>query len=234
MRPVVICHMTCSLDGKVTGDFLSSPAGLAAAEEYYAIHRNFSADAFACGRVTMEGSFTGGCTPDLSPFRGQTLSRTDHIAVPDARFFAVAFDRRGRLGWQTSFIRDEDPGYDNAHVVEVLCEDTPDERLCWLQKVGVSYLFAGKEELDIPLALEKLGALGIRTLLLEGGSLLNGAFLRAGVIDELSLVVAPITADGADGPLFAESIQENYRLTAARPLAGDCVWLRYQKKGELL
>ena len=68
MRPHVICHMTTSIDGKVTGKFLETPQGLMAADEYYRIHRDLHADDFACGRITMEGSFTGGWYPDLKPF----------------------------------------------------------------------------------------------------------------------------------------------------------------------
>ena len=38
-RPCVICHMTTSLDGKVTGDFLSHPSSAKAIDTYYRIHR---------------------------------------------------------------------------------------------------------------------------------------------------------------------------------------------------
>lgn len=56
MRPYVICHMTTSIDGKVTGDFLYREACAPAIEEYYRLNREIPAEAFACGRVTMEGS----------------------------------------------------------------------------------------------------------------------------------------------------------------------------------
>ena len=168
MRPHVICHMTTSIDGKVTGKFLETPQGLMAADEYYRIHRDLHADAFACGRITMEGSFTGGWYPDLKPFEGISVSRDDHIADPKARFFCVAFDRRGRLGWKTPVIEDDDPGYNGAHVIEVLCEEVKDEYLAWLRSSGISYIFAGRNEMDLSLALSKLGSLfNIRTLLLE-------------------------------------------------------------------
>ena len=91
-----------------------------ASDEYYRVHRDLHADAFACGRITMEGSFTGGWYPDLKPFEGVSVSRDDHVANPDADFFCVAFDRRGRLGWKTPVIEDDDPGYDRAHIIEVL------------------------------------------------------------------------------------------------------------------
>lgn len=221
-RPYIICHMVTSIDGKVTGDFLGAPACGAATEVYYELNRNYRADAFACGRVTMEGSFTGGWYPDLTAFASAQFPREDYVADKAAAFFAVAFDRRGRLGWKTARIRDEDPGYGDAHIIEVLCEDVPDAYLAYLQSVGVSYIFAGGQELNLPLALEKLhDFFGIRRLLLEGGSLINGAFQREGVIDELSLVVTTLVAGAEDKPLFMDSAMEDYSLAE---VSGMTTW----------
>ena len=53
-----------------------------------------------------------------------------------------------------------------------------------LRGEGVSYLFAGKQDLDLALLLEILNReLGIKRLLLEGGGRANGSFLRAGLVD---------------------------------------------------
>lgn len=230
-RPYIICHMVTSIDGKVTGNFLYSPECEAATEAYYQINRDFQADAFACGRVTMEGSFTGGWYPDLAEFVDVKIERKDYVADKEAGFYAVAFDRLGKLGWKGSKIVDEDPGYGNAHIIEVLCEEVSDAYLAYLQKTGVSYVFAGKAEMDLPLALEKLKTLfGIEKLLLEGGSILNGAFLKSHVVDELSLVVAPMIAEAEDKPVFYGSDIESFELMQAKVLEGGNLWLQYRKK----
>lgn len=229
-RPHIICHMTTSIDGKVTGNFLSRPECESATESYYQINRDYHADAFACGRVTMEESFTHGYQPDLSGFADVVIQHEDYIADKDAGFFAVAFDRHGRLGWQTAKIIDDDPGYDNAHIIEVLCEDASDAYLAYLQSIGVSYIFVGKEQLNLSLALDKLyRVFGIKKLLLEGGSIINGAFERENVIDELSLVVAPMIAEADGKPLFYESEIQNYTLTETKLLPDSVVWLHYLK-----
>lgn len=231
MRPYIICHMTTSIDGKVTGNFLWREECAPAIEEYYRLNREWDAQAFACGRVTMEGSFTGGWYPDLSEFEGVKVERADFVANNKATRYAVSFDRRGRLGWKTSEIVDEDPGYGGAHIIEVLCENVSDAYLVYLQKVGISYVFAGKTEMDLAIAVEKLkGLFDIKVLLLEGGSVINGAFQRAGLIDELSLVQAPIVAEADDKPLFAGSALENYRLEEAKVLGEGTLWSRYKKK----
>jgi len=203
-RPYIVCHMVTSLDGKVTGDFLFRKECEKATEHYYEINRNMKPDGFACGRVTMEESFTKGWYPDLRGYDAPQGYRWKMDFIPQvlSGFYAVAFDPHGRLGWQGSRIVDEDPGYGGAQIIEVVSEQVDARYLGYLESIGVAFVFAGKEELDIPLALHKLRRFfGIQLLLLEGGSILNGAFYRAGCIDELSLVEAPITAEEGAKPL---------------------------------
>ena len=78
----------------------------------------------------------------------------------------------------------------------------------------IPYIFSGEDKIDVKLALFKLkNIVGIDTLLLEGGSIINGAFQRANAIDELSLVVTPVVADKDDKPLFMDSTVQNFELT---------------------
>ena len=66
-------------------------------------------------------------------------------------------------------------------------------------------------------------------LLLEGGSIINGAFEREGVIDELSLVTAPVVADKNSKPLFMDSGIMNFELAKAENIQGNLV-LEYKVK----
>lgn len=228
IRPVVICHMVTSIDGKVTGDLLSSEKGLQVCDSYYEINRMLKGDAFACGRITMETSFTGGFRPDLSPF-DTDMPCEDYVAMKHD-YYAISFDRHGSVGWTDSMIHDEDEGYDNCHIIEVLTENTPGAMLAYYRSIGVSYIFAGKDDINIKTALCKLYSLfGIKKLLLEGGSIINGAFQREDLIDSLSLIVAPITADKDDKPLFMGSVMNEFRLIGANPMNDGSVWLRYTR-----
>ncbi len=229
-RPYIICHMTSSSDLKVTGNFLSFPECEGAIEKYYEINRNYKADAFACGRITMESSFTNGFRPDLSSFKNKIIPREDYIADKDASFFAVSFDRHGNLGWKTSEISKEDPGYDKSHIIEVLLEDTPDENLAYYKSIGVSYIFAGKDEMDIDIALFKLKKLfNIELLLLEGGSIINTTFNNKGVIDEISLVKTNIEAENDDKPLFERNDLSHFHLEKTIEYDGY-TYLNYKKR----
>ena len=235
MRPYIICHMVISIDGKVTGDFLFQDECAEATDIYYRINRERKADGFICGRVTMEGSFTDGWYPDLSqykPVHHDMDMKMDFIVDDLSGFYAIAFDTHGKLGWRSNKIIDPDgdPGYDGAQIIEVLSEDVDERYLGYLEAMEIPYIFAGETAIDVELALFKLKTIiGCETLLLEGGSIINGAFERAGVVDELSLVVAPVIAGKDSKPLFMDSDIENFELVKAENDNGNLV-LNYKRK----
>jgi riboflavin biosynthesis pyrimidine reductase len=79
--------------------------------------------------------------------------------------------------------------------------------------------------------------LGVRRLLLEGGGGANGAFLRAGLVDEFNLILCP-TVDGAKGaPSVFDSPEADtdqrapvtaMTLESSRALEGGAMLLRYR------
>ncbi len=233
VKPYIICHMVTSIDGKVTGDFLSRPECEAACEVYYEYNRAYNrngANGFLCGRVTMESSFTGGWYPDLTEYPC-IENRADFIPDSLSGFYAVSFDPKGKLGWKSNQIIDEDPGYNDAQIIEVLTTQVDGRYLGYLQAMEIPYLFAGETEIDVETTLEKFKTLmGISYLLLEGGSIVNGYFARADVIDELSLVVAPVVADAEDKPLFMASTVSDFELKDIKQHENSVVWLNYKRK----
>ena len=232
-RPYIVCHMLMSIDGKVTGDFLASDACAAACDIYYDINRRSPSNGFICGRVTMEGSFTGGWYPDLSkyaPVRHDLDCKMDFIVDDLSGYYAVAFDPKGRLGWKSNRIVDPDgdPGYDGAQIIEVLTEQVDERYLGYLESMEIPYIFAGETDIDVLLALKKLkDIIGCETLLLEGGSIINGAFQRENAIDELSLVVAPVVGDKDGKPLFYDSDMSKLELMQVETMHGNLV-LKYK------
>lgn len=227
--------MVTSIDGKVTGDFLFLPECAKATEIYYRLNREMPSDGFICGRVTMEGSFTGGWYPNLGPYvpvSYEESTKTDYIVDNLSGFYAIAFDTHGKLGWQSNRIVDPDgdPGYDGAQIVEVLSEQVDERYLAYLRSMEIPYIFAGRDAIDVELALSKLNRLlGCHTLLLEGGSIINGAFARADAIDEISLVTAPVVADKDSKPLFMDSVLMDFTLTWAENESGTLI-LNYKKR----
>jgi 2,5-diamino-6-(ribosylamino)-4(3H)-pyrimidinone 5'-phosphate reductase len=56
------------------------------------------------------------------------------------------------------------------------------------------------ERVDLPALLDALGARGIGQLMVEGGSEVLSSFLRAGLIDELTVFIAPMVIGGRTAP----------------------------------
>jgi riboflavin biosynthesis pyrimidine reductase len=225
-RPRVICHMMSSLDGRIVTD--DWPISEDARRQYEQVHATYAADGWLVGRVTMERHFAAGTRSEAEIAREHDgPTREDHIAAGVHDSFAVALDPRGRLLWDSADL-------DGDHLVTILTERVSDAYLASLRERGVSYLLAGGSEVDLAVALEKMSArLGVRTLMLEGGGGINGSMLRAGLIDEISLLVVPV-ADGRtgtaalfdlDGEGFAP---RRLALEAVERRAGDVLWLRYR------
>lgn len=233
-RPYIICHMVASIDGKVTGDFLSHPECQKATEIYYEINRNYKADGFICGRETMQESFVGREEPPRYKYKNIEVPSGDYVGDNNAKFFAISFDRHGHIGWKNNYIKDDDPGYDNAHIIEIVEGDAVSTiSLAYFRDIGISYIGADTNGENIPLALQKLKEkFGIKKLLLEGGSAINSSFLRAGVIDELSLVVAPVVATRNDKSLFEYSKITDFELKEIIQYDNSVVWMNYKRTEE--
>ena len=233
IRPYIICHMITSMDGKVTGKFLEDKKIEHLLDEYYRIHFEFKANGFACGKTTFLEAFVKDNNIDLSKFKEEKVNKNeDYIyeKISECKFFAVCFDRKGSINWKTNTLKDDLPGYDNSHIIQVMTENVKDEYLAHLKSIGVSYIICGKDDINIDVCLEKLRLkFGIKVLLLEGGSLINGSFNKAGVIDEISLVQVPMSAEKDDKPLFYEGNIQRYSLETVRSLKNG-VYMLYKHK----
>ena len=78
----------------------------------------------------------------------------------------------------------------------MLTEQVSNNYLSYLRGLDILYIFAGEQQIDCKLLLHKLKTLfGIQKLMISGGGLTNWSFIQENLIDELSLVIAPV-ADG--------------------------------------
>ena len=224
-RPRIICHMAASVDGRIVVDKWPDPA--AVRREYEQIHSGYNADGWMCGRVTME-PFAGALRSEPEVARRHAgPAREDFVAPGAHESFAVAIDPRGRLAWKTNDI-------DGDHVIAVLCERVSDEYLAFLRERGVSFVLAGNDDVDLTLALEKIGKrFKVRTLMLEGGGRVNGGMLAAGLIDEVSILVVPV-ADGRIGTPAVFDVEggsvppRSLKLESIERRSGEMIWLRYR------
>lgn len=218
----VICHMMASVDGKIlTKNWSGTSLSKKTSKLYETIHKKYNSQAWMCGRVTMERDFADG----LYTHKGEQIKDAkDHIADKNATSFAIAIDASGKLAWKENNI-------DGDHIVEILTEEVSQAYIDYLKGLGISYLFAGKTEIDLKLAIQKIKKqLLIKILMLEGGGHLNGAMMKAGLVDELSLLLLPL-ADGTTATtVFETGAPITMKLKNMEKLANDVLWLQYQIK----
>jgi riboflavin biosynthesis pyrimidine reductase len=227
MKPYVICHMVTSIDGRLWGSRWR-PSENRMPGLFERLHDRLGGGSWLIGRVTGSEYAKADAYPDRTD---KTFPREPWFTRRDAAAYGIVLDANGKIAWGRSDIGG-DP------IVVVLTEQVTDAHLAGLRQDGVSYILAGERELDLRLALEILNReLGIERLLIEGGGKSNGSFLRAGLIDEISLALCP-AVDGARGigQFFDSNDDETdarapiqaMTLASSEVLEGGAVWLRYR------
>jgi 2,5-diamino-6-(ribosylamino)-4(3H)-pyrimidinone 5'-phosphate reductase len=222
MKPYIICHMLSSVDGKIDGNALDA---VIAEGEYEATGAKLEGDAWICGRTTMQQHFA-----EDEPF----VSASNTPAGPQPVFvarradsYAISVDTLGKLRWSGGDL-------DGDHLVCVVSERVPADYLSMLRENGISYVVVGESSVDLADAVDQLGEhFGIRVLLLEGGGQINGAFLQANLVDEVSLLVVP-GIDGRrdiptvfDGVNPARNTAVPLKLKSVEQRGNDTLWIRY-------
>ncbi|MGC1239952.1 MAG: RibD family protein [Chryseosolibacter sp.] len=222
-KPYVICHMLGSVDGRIKQNIWGFKDSHKYFEETAA---KIKADAWLVGRVTMEEFSSKKKYP---PTKGRSNVPKEDFVAMRSRTYAVVIDPSGKCYWDTNMVTTE-------HVIEVLTEKVTGKYLEHLRSRNVSYIFGGKDELDLSLVLRKLYKLfGIKTVRIDGGGHVNGSFLKAGLIDEFSLVLAPV-ADGTIGQPTVFEAEEGFgrrkatqfTLKSVKRIYKDFLWLRYE------
>lgn len=223
MKPYVVCHMMPSVDGRIVLDHW--PRGVASAALYDTTAEKLNTQAWVCGTVTMQEFASGRFR---STGKRSSTPKTDYVVDDGSKSFAVAIDASGRLAWKSNDL-------DGDRLVVVLTERATSAYLDALRARGISYLFAGKRDVDLGLALEKLRQhFGVRRVSIQGGGKINGAFLKAGLIDEISLVFVPVVDGAMETPTAfdvvgrAQHSPARLRLLGVEQLDKGVVWLRYR------
>jgi len=183
--PTVILHNEVSLDGRM--DWVEPDLS-----RFYSLAGRWHEDATLVGSETLLSGMPELAETARSPGAAPTAESGALLAVVDGR---------GRL-----------PGVGLARrqpywrdVVELCCESTPAAHLEELVRTGVDHVVSGAEHVDLRDALEWLAAEHrVRKIRVDAGGRLNGALLRAGLVDEVTVLVEPRLVGGAsvDRSLF--------------------------------
>ena len=202
-RPRVVTFNIASIDGRIgfpdrlllqgdpRWDAISRCPGVTLAD-MEALH---APDAMLGG----SNSFVAADAPPLdlpSPAKEHGLYE-DFAPDGPTRWF-TAVDSRGRVRWSYK----EMGGW---HLLVLVAAATPAGYLAFLREEGIPYLVVGDERVDLAVALTQLQErLGVRTVVADGGGRLNGALLRAGLVDEVDLQFLPAVIGAPDAPSLFE------------------------------
>ncbi len=191
-RPWVLFKSAMTLDGKVatqTGDskWISGESSRARAHRWRA-----TVDAVAVGVGTALAD-----DPQLT-------SRVEGVAKQPTR---VVFDSTARLPLDSQLVG----AAPELRLIVVTTRAAPRRAVEALENAGAEVVVtAGEHEpARVRDALDRLGDLGLASILLEGGPHLAGAFFDAGEIDEVRLFLAPLLLGGrqARDPLEGEGVE---------------------------
>src|SRR5262249_36340933 len=163
VKPYVICHMVASLDGRTLIDRWR-PLDATRRAQFAELHERLAVDAWLVGRVTGAEYARCDSYPELA---GETYPREPWFVRRGGAAYGVVLDAQGKIAWGRGYI-EGDP------IVVVLSEHVADSHLAGLRRDGVSYIFAGKHQLDLAVALETLNReLRIKRVELNGGGITN-------------------------------------------------------------
>jgi len=219
LKPHVVVHNEVSADGRM--DWYAGDLGL-----YYSIAGRLGADATLCGSHTILSG--------LDRFASdESMAGADETELYGKPGKLVVIDSRGRIGmddWQLLTLQP----YWNE-IVALCSEITPRWYLAGLDEVGIEYILCGSDNVDLAAALAELGEhQGVRVIRVDSGGTLTGQLLRAGLIDEVSILIDPCIV-GGESPaavfkakdLTSESGITRLRLRHVEKLPHDVLWLRY-------
>ncbi|GGE90255.1 5-amino-6-(5-phosphoribosylamino)uracil reductase [Chishuiella changwenlii] len=216
--------MISGVDGRLNIERLT-PLAKDAPENYSTtlyLHKNQAenADAWIVGRNSVQEL----AFPNVLDFSNEPATQNFNTYVADRKTNkgVVIFDSRGITDYTCNTIMDDE-------IIIVLGQTVSDKYLDLLKERNISYLFAGKDGYDLNVALDILSKdFGFDTFTLVGGATINGAFLKAGLIDELLLQLYP----GIDGLSGVSSIFETKGLKDYKPALGQSLELVDVQKEE--
>jgi diaminohydroxyphosphoribosylaminopyrimidine deaminase/5-amino-6-(5-phosphoribosylamino)uracil reductase len=133
----------------------------------------------------------------------------------------IVLDSQGRIPLTARVVMDQ-----TTSTIVVTTEQCPSEKKTALEKAGVQVLIVPQREghVDLPSALEALGQAGIQSILIEGGSAVQGSFFDAHMVDKIYAFLGNKVLGGKDALSSVSGIGVD-GLDECMPLTYDSVEL---------
>lgn len=220
-KPYIVCHMVMSIDGRIDCHMVDKISG----DEYYSTLEELDCPSALEGRVTMS-HYTALPEP-FQPNDATPIGHPETFKASTAPGYTIAVDTRGTLRWPDTIDRE-------APLLVITSEQASCDYINTLHNQNISYIVCGHDKIDLTEAMSILRRVfGVERLSVLGGGHINGGFLALGLIDEVSLLLAP-GIDGRahqtalfDGIADEQRLPTHLRLLSLQRLENDVLWLRY-------
>lgn len=230
----LVTFNVASIDGRIAIS-RSTPSWLDAQWKPAARFEIVDAPSLHGARVSLEGSnsFTGRDAPGASfeDYAAAQVPAGDFLPASLQSHpgpWLVVIDSRARIRW-TIF------EMDGTKLAVLLSGTTPAAYRQFLREHEVPYLEAGEDRVDLGLALPRLGEVfGVDCVVSDAGGVLNGALLRAGLVDEIDIQFLPVVVGRAEAPAIFEGYDlgtlgsiRDLELISAETRPDGSVFVRY-------
>lgn len=225
-KPYIICYMMTSVDGRIDCEMVGQLAGV---EDYYPLLDELGLQSAISGKTTAQlelaepGTFQ---QEDNSPFGKEIVSKK----TDSSNGYTIVVDTKGTLLWK------HDSQYEKPHIL-ITSKRVSQKYLNYLDEKNISYIVAGDTRIDLVAACEALkGTFGIERLGIVGGPAINTAFLDAGLLDEVILLIgAGIDGRASFPPVFnrednSHSKPTPLKLVETKVYDSGAVFIRYKTK----
>ena len=223
MRPYIIIHMMMSVDGRIDCPMVAQISG----EEYYDALDSFGTSSKLSGRTTA--------VLECSAVAEETAAGTGNAIGAESVNNAVASDEYTIIVDTHGKLQISSAEAGGHPLLVVMSELVTEEHLSMLRSNNVSWIATGKERIDLARAVEIMAdVFDVKRLVIVGGGNINGGFLEAGLINEVSVMIAP-GIDGRhgmtavfDGCTWLADAPYKLHLKSVEQIKGtETIWVRY-------
>ena len=209
------------LDGRIDCDVTEK---IETGDEYYDALNQLDCSSTLMGRVTMQMHYASAEPYDVQ--NNQPVGEECFNIAIRTKGYIIAIDTKGRLKWPHN-------QFDGMPLLVITSEECPKEYLDTLTKQYISWIAVGKGSIDLKRAMEILRAeFGIERLSVTGGGNINAAFLKEGLLDEVSMMWCA-GIDGRSGMVAAfDGLPQDFPPTKLHLISveklGECIWAKYK------
>ena len=223
--PEIYIYMGESIDGKGSGEMFLIPESQPAIKYYFGNEYSFDCKSIMMGRTTFEEVLSEDKNKkiDYSNISIDNIEKKDFLSELRKKtdYYYISLDKNGKLQWPTGYgLYGASLGRTKeTHIITILSEDVDLKYLAYLQKVGVSYIFAGEKNINLKIAMKKLKDLfGIEKLMCQGGPKTNELLLKENLVEKLIIVKMPVIGQPGALPIFGTAPLSKWTLESFKML----------------